>query len=309
MPTENSTLQAEPASRTELDARLSELYGVAPRTIRLWRRKGAPLDEGGEAMADWIDEHCHPGKKDGAEVRAARLQKLTLQIEALTLRDREEANGYLTRAHFTRLYAPMAVYLRETLRETLLVIQPPALVNKSEPEVRELAGRHFDDFLTKMRVWCQEDRLDRQAKQAASVTVPALPASPGDETGSEIADRPKGKRGRVADPEMEALRLQKLTFECAVLERENGVARGDLLPLQACLDALTEHFHQQRHDLKNCLTNEQPATMTGHAEAEVRTANQKTFERLNRRLRASLDALDTFLLPATLAAKPTRPIP
>ena len=53
---------------------------------------------------------------------------------------------------------------------------------------------------------------------------------------------------------MEALRLKKLTLECAVLERANRVARGDLLPLQESLNAFDEHIGWCRYDLKGVST-------------------------------------------------------
>jgi hypothetical protein len=278
-----------PVSRTQLDEKLGELYNVSPRTIRLWRRKSAPLDDR-EEMADWIADMRRQGKGDGAEVHAARMKKLELQIEALELTNQQAADEFITRKFFLRLFEPLIDVARDALKELLLTEQPMMLTGKSEHAMREVTGKQFAAFLAKMHAFCKSDVLAQEAELKAAEEANRPPAT---EPEAPASDAP-AKPGRVADPEMEALRLRKLNLECAALERENLMARGELLPLSECEAQYQEHFGQLRMDIRNRLKTEQPATLSGRNAEQILEINRKTYESFARRLRSIAEKLSAF---------------
>ena len=279
-------------SRTMLDQKLAELYSVSPRTIRLWRRKGAPLDEPGE-MTDWIADLRRQGKGDGPDVRAARIRKLTLQIEALELTEQSEANRFVPRAKWRDAIEPMIVEIRRALRELLIDKQPTLLAHKSTNEIRELSTAQYHAFCAHMHAWTQAHATPDPPEALAAPTVADSDASP------------RGKPGRVADPEMEALRLRKLTLECQVLERENRLASGDLLPLEEYGNRMEEQFGTFRAETRQLFKDEQPATLPGRTKESVLEYNRKSLKHLYRRLRA----VSEKLLDATPAPDPETDIP
>jgi hypothetical protein len=77
------------------DAALGKQYGVDGRTIRTWRKEGAPLDDP-VAMVDWMAAKRNepPGKTASAKMHEAKLEKLRLEIERLK-RGNDEAAGEL----------------------------------------------------------------------------------------------------------------------------------------------------------------------------------------------------------------------
>ncbi len=77
------------------DAVLGKQYGVDGRTIRTWRKEGAPLDDPA-AMVDWMAAKRNepPGKTASAKMHEAKLEKLRLECERLK-RGNDELAGDL----------------------------------------------------------------------------------------------------------------------------------------------------------------------------------------------------------------------
>lgn len=102
----------------------------------------------------------------------------------------------------------------------------------------------------------------------------------------EMAVWIKERRSRLtADkPAMEGLKLRRLELQCDILQREKDEAEGRLLKADVWLDKMKEHISALRQAVRNVLLLEQPSTLSGRGEADIREINQKTYNALCRRM-------------------------
>ena len=289
-------------SRAHLDEKLAELYSVAPRTIRLWRRKGAPFEEPDE-MADWIADLRRQGKADGKDIRAARIKKLRLQIEGLE-HAVSKAAGQFARSDAVKYHVDhMASVIRENLKTLLLDAQPSLLATKSESDVRAINTTEYHAFCARVHSAFKAHREQAAQEQARQEATPPVSESV---QAQALLGTERSRRGRVADPEMEGLRLQKLKLECVVLERENQRGSGELRPRVEVYAAIEEHFGKLRHEIKQLLTTEQVSTLSGRDAAQVLELNRKTYQAFLRRVRVAVEKT-TGAAPFALASTQSNP--
>ena len=90
---------------------------------------------------------------------------------------------------------------------------------------------------------------------------------------------------------LDAERLGKLQEERQKLERDRLKDTGEWLEAKVWLAKIDEHIGAIRQGLKSLLLTEQPATLSGRAEADIRELNQKTYTAFCRRMQNSVARL------------------
>lgn len=95
------------------------------------------------------------------------------------------------------------------------------------------------------------------------------------------------------DPEVQALRHEKLALEVGRLRREDAVRRGELIPISDLSDAVAAVMHEIDGTARRIFEEELPKKCAGKSAAEIRALNHEAMNRWAAAFKAAATKLET----------------